>query len=89
MKTTTPASAAELRRRRGSSFQARGLGGAPGSVVPAQKNPRQCGVLHVVNATSAPASALGRWEVRMRSISSFVIVAGLILAATGIGVCCI
>jgi hypothetical protein len=47
-------------RRRAPSFQARGLGGALGSVVPAQKNPQQCGVLHVVNATSAPAFALGR-----------------------------
>ena len=72
-----------LRRRRGPSFQARGLGGALG-LVPAQKNPRQCGVLHL--GLRQPPPWGGRWEVRMRSISSFVIVVGLILAATGIGV---
>jgi hypothetical protein len=51
------------------------------------EKPRQCEVPHVANATPAPASAWGgRWEVRMRKIGSFAIVAGLILAATGFGV---
>jgi hypothetical protein len=46
-----------LRGRQGPSFQARGLGRALG-LVPAQKNPRQCGVLHVViSAKKAAAKA--------------------------------
>ena len=47
-----------LRRRRDLPFKLAAWGRA--GLVPAQKKPRQCGVLHVVNATSAPASALGR-----------------------------
>jgi len=53
----------------------------------AQKNPRQCEGPHVVNDTPTPPSPWGgRWEVRMRNLNLFLIVASLILAAAGIGI---
>jgi len=55
-----------LRRRREPSFQARGLGGALG-LVPAQKT------LGNVGRLRQPPPWGGRREVRMRSISSFVL----------------
>jgi hypothetical protein len=62
-----------LRRRRGPFFQARGLGGRAGPGASAEKPSAMWGPSRCERDVCA-------------SLRSFVIVAGLILAATGIGV---